>query len=66
MTTEQEILTAAEAARFLKVSPRTLRELAASGAIPARKVGREWRFSRTALEKWVSAHPKAKFKREGP
>jgi PTS system nitrogen regulatory IIA component len=55
MPSEQDIMTAEEAARYLKVSLRTLRELAGAGRIPARKVGREWRFSRSALETWISA-----------
>ena len=50
----QDILTAEEAAQYLRVSPRTLRELAGSGAIPARKVGREWRFSRSTLHEWLT------------
>jgi excisionase family DNA binding protein len=56
-TEQQDILTTEEAARYLRVSSRTLRQLAGSGAIPARKVGREWRFSRTAIQDWVSVVP---------
>ena len=42
MTTEQ-------AAKFLQVAESTLREMAANGAVPAGRLGKEWRFSRMAL-----------------
>lgn len=48
-----EVLTVAEAAELLKVSPSCVRELARDRQIPARKVGRAWRFSRDALLDWV-------------
>lgn len=38
------MLTLAEAATILKKSPETVRRLAAEGAIPAVKLGRDWRF----------------------
>ena len=50
---EIEVLTAAEAAEILKLHVITVRELACRGKIPARKVGREWRFVRSQLERWL-------------
>lgn len=46
-----EVLTPAEAIELLRlrVTERTLCEMAARGEIPGGKVGREWRFSRRAL-----------------
>ncbi|RYD66600.1 MAG: DNA-binding protein [Sphingomonadales bacterium] len=38
------LLTLKEAAAFLKVHPNTMRSYANSGAVPATKFGREWRF----------------------
>jgi excisionase family DNA binding protein len=51
MTEEKtrEVLTADEAAEFLGFNPYTVREKARTGEIPGRKVGKEWRFSRSAL-----------------
>jgi excisionase family DNA binding protein len=43
-----------EAARFLRIHPVTLREKAASGEIPGKKIGRVWRFSRSVLELWLN------------
>lgn len=44
-----DIMTAAEASAWLRVSIFTVRREAAAGRIPAQKVGRGWRFSRAAL-----------------
>ncbi len=46
---EREILTVDGAAELLGVSAYTIREMAKRGDIPARKVGKGWRFSREAL-----------------
>ncbi len=49
-----DIMTAQEAAGFLRVHMATLRRLTQSGAIPARKVGAQWRYSRAALYEWLT------------
>ena len=49
-----DVLTLAEAARFVRVSEKTLREMARSGRVPCQKVGRAWRFLRAALENWLA------------
>lgn len=48
-----EILTLSEAATFIRVSEKTLGEMARARRIPSQKVGREWRFLRSALEDWL-------------
>ena len=52
-TGTHEILTRSEAAVFIRVSEKTLGEMARTGRIPAQKAGREWRFLRGALEAWL-------------
>jgi excisionase family DNA binding protein len=42
-----------EAATFLKCSDDTVRELAASGQLPAAKVGRAWVFVDVDLVEWL-------------
>ncbi len=49
-----EILTLSEAAAFIRVSEKTLGEMARTRRIPSQKVGREWRFLRSALETWLA------------
>ena len=50
----EEILNAERAAELLRVSTHTVCALARRGEVPARKVGREWRFSRRALLDWLA------------
>ena len=49
-----QVLTVSEAAGILRVSARTVREMARTGRVPSRKVGREWRFLRSAIEEWLA------------
>jgi excisionase family DNA binding protein len=49
----EPLLDTEEAARLLRMHPRTLRTKARSGAIPAVQVGRRWRFRVSALNHWL-------------
>ena len=48
-----EVLDAAQAAELLAVEPAAIEELAEKGELPGRKIGGEWRFSRSALLAWL-------------
>ncbi len=50
-----DVLSLDEAAALLRVEPDDVREMAEAGEIPARKLGQQWRFSRTALLTWLRA-----------
>ncbi len=52
---EPEVMTLGEAAAFLRVSEEDLLEEVNATRIPAKQIGRSWRFSRTALVEWLSA-----------
>lgn len=52
---DKEILTMEEAAELFGVSVKTFIKLLKEEKVPARKIGREWRFSRKALIDWLSA-----------
>ena len=56
---EQDVLTAEEAAVYLRIVRATLYRLAAKGQIPAVKVGRVWRFSRSLLDEWLETRMQA-------
>jgi len=43
-----------EAADFLRVSPITVRAMLAEQRMPGKRIGKEWRLSRTALIQWLS------------
>lgn len=51
----EEILTIEEVAEYLKSGKRTVYRLAASGKIPAFKLGGTWRFRRAELNDWIAA-----------
>lgn len=50
-----DILTLEQAIELLGVSEKTLIKLLREEHIPARKIGREWRFSREALVHWLAS-----------
>lgn len=57
MKLERTMLTLAEAATFLGVSPNTLRRMEARGAlIPYRTVGGHRRYSLAMLQSYLEAH----------
>jgi excisionase family DNA binding protein len=49
-----EIMTAEEAAAYLRTSIYTLKARARAGTVPAMKLGREWRFTRSELDEWLT------------
>jgi len=55
---ENEVLTAKETAKYLKVHVETVRRLARRRMLPAFKVGKDWRFNKHALRRWVEAQSK--------
>lgn len=63
-TNTREVLTLSEAATFIRVSEKTLGEMARMRRIPSQKVGREWRFSRIGLEAWLTGDSGQLAKRE--
>jgi excisionase family DNA binding protein len=47
------VLTTEEAAEFLKLTPFTVRDYARRRILPARKVGKGWRFYKPDLVAWL-------------
>ena len=52
------VLTLEEAAGLLRVPVSDLYQLADRGAVPARRIGVVWRFSRAALLAWLEGDPR--------
>ena len=61
---DREILNIDEAAALLGVSVKTFNKVLHTENIPARKIGREWKFSRRALIDWVGGGRSTDFYRE--
>lgn len=49
-----EVMDVHQAAAFLHVAVATVRTQLAAGRLPGKRVGKEWRLSRTALITWLS------------
>jgi len=51
------VLTIDELVDYLRIPKSTLYKLAQEGKIPARKVGRHWRFRKEAIDRWLEQLP---------
>jgi excisionase family DNA binding protein len=47
-------LTTKEVARYLRVNQYTVYRLISQNKLPAMKIGSQWRFKRSVLEKWLA------------
>jgi len=59
---DYEIMTLEEVAAYLKLKPQTIYTWAQEKKIPAAKLGKEWRFKRSIIDKWINQHFDPKFK----
>jgi excisionase family DNA binding protein len=53
----EPLLDVREAAKLLRIHPKTLRAKASRGEIPGIQIGRVWRFRASALDRWVERIP---------
>src|SRR5216684_3244652 len=51
----EPLLDVVEAARLLKIHPKTLQKLTRIGRVPAYRVGRFWRYRGSDLELWLQS-----------
>ncbi len=51
---EHEILTLEEVAEYLRLKPQTIYKWAQERRIPAVKLGKEWRFRRSIIDRWMN------------
>lgn len=56
-----DIMTLEEVAAYLKVKPQTIYTWAQAKRIPAAKLGKEWRFKKSMIDKWFLNHIDSKF-----
>lgn len=47
------VMSLAEAAKFLRLPAKTVVRLVDEQGLPGRKIGKEWRFLRAAIERWL-------------
>jgi excisionase family DNA binding protein len=53
---DDPLMTAVEVGAYLKMAPATVRDWARKGRIPFELVGRERRFRRSVIDKWIEAN----------
>ena len=58
---ENEIMNIEEVAEYLRLKPQTIYTWAQEKKIPAAKLGKEWRFRRSVINKWFNRHIDEKF-----
>jgi excisionase family DNA binding protein len=58
---ENEIMNIEEVAAYLRLKPQTIYTWAQEKKIPAAKLGKEWRFRRSVINKWFDKHMDDKF-----
>jgi excisionase family DNA binding protein len=51
--TFERLLNTEEAARLLRIHPKTLQKLARKGEVTAIQIGKLWRFRASALNAWL-------------
>ena len=52
---DDEMLTIEELAAYLKLKPQTIYKWAQTGKVPGGKFGKEWRFRRSTIERWIDS-----------
>jgi PTS system nitrogen regulatory IIA component len=50
---DHDILTLEEVAQYLRLKPQTIYKWAQERRIPAVKLGKEWRFRKSILDRWL-------------
>ena len=51
----EEIVNTEQAAKLLKIHPKTLQRLARKGEVPAFRIGDLWRFRLSLLDEWLNS-----------
>jgi excisionase family DNA binding protein len=51
---DSDVLTAQEAASYLRLCPDSIKRKARASELPAFKVGRQWRFRKADLDEWIA------------
>jgi excisionase family DNA binding protein len=62
MPGNDKIMTLEEVAEYLRLTPQTIYTWAQEKKIPAVKLGKEWRFKKSLIDKWFNDHLDDKFR----
>jgi excisionase family DNA binding protein len=53
----RDVMTIDQLAEYLQIPKSTLYKLVQDGKVPGKKVGRQWRFHRDAVDAWLAEGP---------
>ncbi len=62
MIDDDKIMTLEEVAEYLRLKPQTIYTWAQEKKIPAAKLGKEWRFKKSMIDKWFNERIDEKFR----
>jgi excisionase family DNA binding protein len=62
MDNNDKIMTLEEVAEYLRVKPQTIYTWAQEKRIPAAKLGKEWRFKKSMIDKWFNEQMDEKYR----
>lgn len=57
---QEQVLTLEELALYLKLPKSTVYKLVQEGRIPGQKIGKQWRFGKAAIDRWLDTEAKQK------
>lgn len=49
-----EVMTLEELSAYLKIPKSTLYKLVQEGRLPGQKIGKQWRFGKQGIDKWLA------------
>ncbi|MGE5443629.1 MAG: helix-turn-helix domain-containing protein [Ignavibacteriales bacterium] len=52
---DREIMTVKELADYFQIDEHSVYRMARKGAIPAFKIGSQWRFKKSEIDKWIQS-----------
>lgn len=55
-----QVMTLDELAIYLKIPKSTLYKLVQEGRIPGQKLGKQWRFGKAAIDRWLDSEQSTK------
>ena len=61
MNDADKIMTLEEVADYLRLKPQTIYTWAQEKKIPAAKLGKEWRFKKSIIDRWFNEHIDERF-----
>ena len=48
-----QVMTLAEVSEYLRIPVSTIYKLSREGALPAQKLGKQWRYHKEAIDEWL-------------